>query len=520
MSAANIPPFERLAAIATLGTRRAPLPKESPWPDESLAAAGADPVARETCLLRAAAAGVVWERAGVRAAPTAEAAVQDFPPRESARWLDESAGWRLARIVGGEHPYLLNDWFEAAATTGRVLPPHWVPLVLDNVAPEARAPYATVLGPAAAWLAARNSRWLVAAADVDVADARWQEGSLDERRVLLAAIRKTDRARSLAWLRSTWETDAPEAREAFLAILAIDVAADDEEFLESALDDKRKPVRLAAADLLARLPDSALARRVIARLDPLIELESQHAGMLGRLRRRKLRVDLPTAPDKASVRDGIELKPPASKKIGERAFWLSQLVAMVSPAHWCRRFDCDAETFIDAVLATDHANELLGALTDATLRHPAREWLLAVARAWMTSKQDFPVVTQAIIDLANAAPPAERSALIEQQLREVTPANQGYIVHVLDVVELRWNATITKLALDQLAELIAGTKDTWSQSRNRLDAWARRCDLALGAQRAAALLEKCGEDHSWRNALEQFNDIVAFRAAMHKELSL
>lgn len=520
MGAENISQFEKLAAIATLGTRRAPLPKESPWPDESLAAAGVEPVARETCLLRAAAAGVVWERAGVRAAPAAGVATQEFPAREGARWLDESAGWRLARIVGGEHPYLLGDWFEAAAATGRALPPHWVPLVLDNVAPELRAPYSAVLGPAAAWLAAHNPLWLVAPAGVDVADERWQEGSLDERRVLLAAIRKTDRARSLAWLRSTWDTDAPEAREAFLAILAVDVAADDEAFLESALDDKRKPVRQAAADLLARLPESAHARRVLARLEPLIELEAPHGGMLGKLRKRKLRIDLPTAPDKAAVRDGIELKPPASRKIGERAFWLSQMVAMVPPVHWCRRFDCDAQTLIDAVLATDHANELLGALTEATARHPRLEWSLALARAWMTSKQDFVVATQAVTDLANAAPPAERSALIEHQLLDAKSANQGYISHVLDVVEFRWNATITKLALDQLAELVAGSKDSWSQSRNRLDAWARRCDLKLGAERAAALLEKYPEGHSWRNALEQFNDIVAFRAAMHKELAL
>jgi hypothetical protein len=27
-----------------------------------------------------------------------------------------------------------------------------------------------------------------------------------------------------------------------------------------------------------------------------------------------------------------------------------------------------------------------------------------------------------------------------------------------------------------------------------------------------------GESHSWRNALEQFNEIVAFRAAMQEEL--
>jgi len=518
MSAAKIPQFERLAAIATLGTRRAPLPKESPWPDDSLAPAGAEPASRETCLLRAAAAGAVWERAGVRAASSAAALPQDFPARV-VQELDESAGWRLARIVGGEHSYLLDEWFEAAAATGRALPPHWLPMVLDHVAPDARATYATVLGPAATWLAGRNPRWLVAPAEADLADARWQEGSLEERQLLLAAIRKCDRPRSHAWLRSTWEADAPEAREAFLGLLAADVAADDEPFLEAALDDKRKLVRQAAANALARLPESAHAKRMLARLDPLVELEAAHGGMLGKLRKRKLRVELPTAPDKAALRDGIEAKPPANRKIGERAFWLSQMMAMVPPAHWCQRFDCDTQTFIDAVLATDHASELLSALTAATARYPRGEWSLALARAWTASSAEMLVLMEAIHDLARSAPPVERAALLEQQLRESKHADVDYLSNVLNVVELRWNVTITKLALDHLADLVARSKETWSQSRNTLDHWARRCDIDIGAQRAAALLEKYGDGHSWRNALEQFNDIVAFRAAMHKELT-
>ena len=517
MGAAGISPFSRLAAIATLGTRRAPLPKESPWPDDSLAPAGAEPATREICLLRAAAAGAIWERAGTRAGQGMADLPRDFPT-QIARELDESTGWRLARILGGDYSYLLTEWFEAATATGRPLPPHWLPMVLDHVAPEARAGYATVLGPAAAWLAVRNPRWLVTPAAADLSDARWQEGSIEERRLLLAAIRKHDRARSHAWLRSTWESDAPEAREAFLGILTADVAADDEPFLESVLDDKRKPVRLAAADALARLPDSAHARRMLARLEPLIELEAPHGGMLGKLRKRKLRIDLPTAPDKAALRDGIEAKPPASRKIGERAFWLSQLVAMVPPSHWCGRFACDAQTFLDAALATDFGAELLGALTEATVRHPQREWVLALARAWMSSSQDMPTVTQALVELASAAPSELRIELFEQQLRDAKPANLGYVSHVLDNVELRWNVTITRLALDHLANLVASSKETWSQSRNSLDPWARRCDLGVGSERAAALLEKYGEGHNWRNALEQFNDIVTFRAAMHKEL--
>ena len=96
------------------------------------------------------------------------------------------------------------------------------------------------------------------------------------------------------------------------------------------------------------------------------------------------------------------------------------------------------------------------------------------------------VVMEAIHDLARSAPPAERAALLEQQLRESKRADVDYISNVLDVVELRWNVTITKLALDHLADLVARSKETWSQSRNCPGFTGRgAATSSIGAQRAA-----------------------------------
>ena len=51
--AQEMPLVEQLAAVATLGTRRAPLPKELAWPHASLAPLGSNAAAPETTLLRA-----------------------------------------------------------------------------------------------------------------------------------------------------------------------------------------------------------------------------------------------------------------------------------------------------------------------------------------------------------------------------------------------------------------------------------------------------------------------------------
>mgnify|MGYP000857847023 CR=1 FL=1 len=98
--------------------------------------------------------------------------------------------------------------------------------------------------------------------------ARWEEGDAQERADYLARLRRTDpdAARALladgAWLRAR----APE-REQILNALAIGLGPADEQILEARLDDRAEAVRGRAAELLSRLPSSAL----IARAEALAE---------------------------------------------------------------------------------------------------------------------------------------------------------------------------------------------------------------------------------------------------------
>jgi len=422
-------------------------------------------------------------------------------------------------MVSGEHRYLLGEWFALAAAGGRVLPPHILPLVLDHVPPRERRGAGAVLGPAAVWLAARHPDWMVDAPSMELSDQRWKEGSLRERLADLELARRVDRVRSRAWLLTTWEQDPPDAREAFLDALLPTVEPADEKFLEQALDDKRKAVRQSAAEGLSRLPGSAHARRNLERLGDLLQLSAEKGGLLGLGRKRKLSIELPTAPDKAAQRDGIEPKVPASLKLGERAWWLVQMVARVPPRHWCEKFGCDAQTFLDAALATDFKEELRGALTDAAVRHPDREWSELLVRRWVGRDIDPQVEIDALRRLVNAAPAEQRAALLEVLIGATRGDHFGLVTSLLQSLGLSWNAALTNAAFDRLEEGLAGTNTNYSQPRNSLDEWAKHCDVATGARRAGVLLQKYAEGHTWRNALEQFNDIVAFRAAMREELT-
>ena len=203
--------WERLAAIATLGTRRAPLPKDTLWPEESLVAAANESNSPGALLLRAAVATWLWNVAGFRAAQSAESAQVGVPAPSNAL-APEAASWRLARMIGGEQRELLQEWFELARAARKTLPTHWLPVVLDGVAPKLRNAFPEVLGPAAAWLASQHPEWSVAPIVAVPSRDRWQEGTFIERRAELAAMRERDPARGREWLESTWATDPPDWR--------------------------------------------------------------------------------------------------------------------------------------------------------------------------------------------------------------------------------------------------------------------------------------------------------------------
>lgn len=510
-------PWERLSSIATLGTRRAPMPESLAWPDESLVESTRGASA-ELALLRLAIATRLWDVAGGRAAPVTEAIDKHPPPTVAGNDVSEAAARRLVRMLGGEYRDFIEEWFEHASAARKTLPTHWLPLAFEHVAPSVRDRYASVFGPAAAWLAQHHPEWTFASVVLEPSEQRWQEGTLEDRRAELVALRRHDPSRAIAWLQSTWDTDPADTREAFLHVLQTGLSMSDEPFLDGVLDDRRKGVRQAAIELLARLPESRHAQRARERIASLVTFE-QPRGLLSKLRNPKLVIELPASIDKAAQRDGVDVKPPANRKIGERSFWFAQMLAFVPLQHWTQRFDVDASTFVSAAMSTEYAQDMLSALSEAAVRHPTREWLNALGDAWLDSKQEPPLVAQAIARLIAAAEMSERGALLASLGRRLAAKDENAFLYLLNSIDVAWNAQVTAIAIDYIARRAHQERQTWSHARNTLDAWGRRCDVAMATSLLPPIIAATGDESPWRNALEQLNDIVEFRAAMARELS-
>lgn len=507
--------WDRLTSLATLGLAR----QGSDVPSVPQAHVRLPAASRETTFLRTAAASLLWKLAGERIR-AAEPPVAPAVPDE--RRVSESAARRLARMLADEPREFVPEWLTLATRTGVVLPPAWVPPIFDALEPSLRTSHSAVFGATLQRLAMLDARWQVTTAAIDATDDAWTTGTPEHRLAALRAVRASDPGRGLAWVDSTWETDPPEFREQTIAVLRLGLSSADETFLERALDDRRKPVRSAAADTLARIRDSELVRRVLARLEPHFVLHAKTAGLLGRFSGRRLEVSLPTAADKAAQRDGIEPKPPAGRKIGERTWWFVQMLATVPPDAHLSRFGCTPDELLEAVRGNDYETEIVDALVQATQRWRAAGWiapLSAVLRARATRSEHWASVSAMLASLIDALEPAERAVALSLQIDALANQEQASLAFdLLMRVDAPWSAELTQRALRVLEDHVHGQAKAWPPPRSALVPWAARVDLEAAAPLLERYVQKLSGESPWRNAVERLHDLVRFRIEMRKEL--
>jgi Family of unknown function (DUF5691) len=303
-----------LAATATIGTDRL----------------GGDAAAVESLLTEAAACGL-RARAGWRPR-ILTGSLAPCPPDERPV-APAPAIARLHMLLAERDAGLIDEWATLAVSNGVRVDGATAPLLLDWWAHQAKRPAAVfaALGRQGEWLASLNPDWAHRAPRTDVppdAETRWQTGSNDERITLLTSLRRLDPARALAFVQSTWDADSAAERQRFVDVLQEQASMADEPFLEAALDDRSKAVRRQAAAVLVRVPGSRLRQRLSEAARRFISIESREDGTT-------IALQPPESFDTAWERDGIQQTPP--KGVGQRAWWLRQIVASADLAIWTER---------------------------------------------------------------------------------------------------------------------------------------------------------------------------------------
>ena len=236
--------------------------------------------------------------------------------------MSPAAARRLARLLAGERSALLPEWLALAAKHGMRVPPEHLPGLATAAAGRTalRPAVAAAAGPRGPWLAGHEPGWAFLSDTAEDTEDVWHYGSTLARWAWLDRTRHTDPDMARAALAETWAGEPADARAMFVEAFAVGLGPADEEFLESALDDRAKEVRRLAAALLVRLPGSRLGQRMADRLAKLVRRDGA-----------TLTVELPEW-DASMRRDGVAMEAPAGN--GVRAWWFRQIVAGTPLSWW------------------------------------------------------------------------------------------------------------------------------------------------------------------------------------------
>jgi hypothetical protein len=463
----------------------------------------------------------LWERSGFLAPDQPPAT----PPAAAAPDLLRPCPLRaqaiLAQLLRGLHPAGLEaEWLRLLRRHGGRAPAHFLPKLLDAAThqPTLRPALLPVLGERGHWLARRRGEWSWVAAGAALEASLWETGTPEQRVAALRDWRVRDPGAALSALVLAWPGEPPEQRAALLAVLATNLGPDDEAFLETTLDDRRKEVRTAAQRVLARLPGSRLAQRVLDRLLPLLRLEHPL------LRAARIALTLPAAHDAAMRRDGIGASP--HHGLGEKAGWVVDMLAAIDPDVWTRHFDRAPRACLALAEHSEFAAVFVRGWALAVQRHaqddpsPALEAWLRDLTAWWIGAD--PALREAVPD-----------SLFDLAATHFAHDTGGASSALFDALPGHWIADAARVRL--LARLAAGSPDTWpaTLSRHALrrlqpvvpaigdtgHPWLVRqllssLALVLDPATAAAFEPARLPDAQWQSAIDEFLDLVRLRHEM------
>jgi hypothetical protein len=365
-AAVPVPLLTAATASALVGIDRRPPP--APPADDPIGQALGGLDAREppSRLLAVAAAASLYGRVGRKPPIDASPWPETCPPDTRPECSEPQAN-RLRAMLRGEHAECLPEWMALLSAAGGRLPFDTIVDLLARNEPqdEAGDTLRTVLGVRGRWLAAKNPKWRKHAGVEESAEpARvWETGTLHERLAALKSLRETDPGRARALVASTYAADPADHRAKFVAAFVRGLSMDDEPFLETALDDRSKEVRRQAAELLRSLPESRLCLRMMERTRAALRWEGG-----------TLVVEPPAACDKALIRDGVEPKPAANVPLGERAWWLREVVSAVPTKAIASLLGVAAAQVVEANRDGEWEGALWTAWTISALRQRDVEW--------------------------------------------------------------------------------------------------------------------------------------------------
>jgi len=463
------------------------------------AAAKLPPATPERTLLNRTAILFACDACGAK--PTiATERVAECPPDERPPCSPRAAEILRDLITSNAHD-LIHEWLNLAQVAKRRPPHRLLPALLDYAAkhPADRQRIGEVIDRRGHWLMSLNPEWQFGATADAAPDGVWQTGTHPQRLSVLRSLRQHEPARAREMIATSWKDEPAEQRADIVAALLVGLTADDEPFLESALDDRSKVVRAAAADLLARLPESQFVRRMIDRVTPRLVVRSRAA---------ELEVDLPQLYDATMQRDGVEEKSPGK---GQKQWWLEQMLGMVPPAHWSKIWKLAPREFMSLTVG-DFPDSLLDGLAKACERCPDPAWIEPLLRRGLTR------ITPALNRSLLAVLPPARFLSFALDVLQSKAATLSLCSDLIKGRHVPLDVTTGRAFVRTVAELMnARSRQDVDILLHLIDGCAGRLPPSLHDEIASKWLAERERMFLYKRQVESLLETLSIRQQMHRE---
>jgi hypothetical protein len=471
--------MSELLTVALVGTTKkgaASFPKPSPLGDLQKSLTGQN--AERQLLLQAGVESIVdW----ASYTPEQQTAFPEPSPAETLSYISPEAAFLVGELLGrtvGDKA-LLVEACQLMDASASLLPPQLLPQALAISDRELHAAFLPVLGKRGQWLSQFDENWQWATQSkvssdlpLDELEDHWREGLKETRLIALSQLRRQEPAVARQWLEETWSKEKAESRFELLDALSINLSNDDIPFLEGLEKDRSANVRSKASDLLCRLPDSSLSQQIREWVSPWVEYapagKSVGAKLLklaGGKAHGTISVTPPSSYEDAWRKLGIAETPPQG--MGNRAYWLHELVRRVPTSFWAQRFGCSPTELIEAAKDDAYGSELLQAWTIGTSLARDTEWGHALWKYWLEFQ---PTGKQPVTSVKGNMLSSVASVMTSDQLEPL----------ILEAIR----HSSTELPLDAVLEQLASP---WSQKFGTAILGASRKVLAQPQQSEAAV---------------------------------
>jgi hypothetical protein len=390
---------------------------------------------------------------------------QDLPPCEGL--AADYCQTVLVERGATQSQQLLPQLLALLDQANRSVPYQLLPALLEwgHSAPALRPAILPVLGNRGRWLADQNPRWAYGRAagdmprDLAVIQEQWENGNLNERLAALQIWRQEQPNEARQALGKCWNQEKAGDRQSYLAVLAIGLSQEDEEFLEKSLSDRAVGVRQKAASLLGQFP-SRYRRRIGQIAVQWLHIEAGEQGC-------RAQITLPKTVQPEWLEEGLSDKPPQDNLlVTDVPSWLLlQVLISTDLYRWGADLDVTPESLIRAVLNLRHHNVLiLSGWVIAAIQQQRLDWIRALLDAGGSLLPDA-YVLKLLAALPNNG---EREHYLLQLLRIDRPAAEGdrsrltpTMLLFLTNFPMGWSEELSQLVVQKITDYLKRSGDRW-----------------------------------------------------------